>query len=249
MNAIVLAAGLGTRLGNYTKECPKALVKVDGIPMLQHQLLHLKKAGVEKTVVNVHHFASMITGFLEENGNFGMDISVSDESGLLLDTGGGIRRAMHLLGSDEPVLVHNVDIFSGTDLKRMYDDHCESGADVTLLTSDRDTTRRLWFDTGMRLRGWSNLLTGQTRSPFEWFSTSAPLKPLAFQGIHVISGKVLQWLDAVGSQKFSITDFYVDHADKADIRAVLCESGDLWVDAGKPDALSRACTIVRECYV
>ena len=116
MNALILAAGLGTRLGQFTADRPKALVEVNGHTMLEHQLRHLSDAGFDRFVINVHHFAGKVREYLAENSNFGLDITLSDESALLLDTGGGIRQAMHLFDDDAPVLVHNVDIFSSTDL-------------------------------------------------------------------------------------------------------------------------------------
>ena len=112
MNALILAAGLGTRLGELTSDRPKALVEVAGRTMLEHQLHHLSAAGFDKFVINIHHFAASVREYLEAHGNFGLDIRLSDESGLLLDTGGGIRKAMRLFVDDQPVLVHNVDIFS-----------------------------------------------------------------------------------------------------------------------------------------
>ena len=120
MNALILAAGLGTRLGEYTSDRPKALVQVVGRTMLEHQLRHLQAAGFDRFVINIHHFAPKVRAFLEEHQNFGLDIRLSDETDLLLDTGGGIRKAMRMFDNEEPVLVHNVDIFSSVDLKALY---------------------------------------------------------------------------------------------------------------------------------
>jgi NDP-sugar pyrophosphorylase family protein len=165
MNALILAAGLGTRLGELTSDRPKALVEVAGRTMLEHQLRHLSAAGFDKFVINIHHFAASVRKFLEAHGNFGLDIRLSDESGLLLDTGGGIRKAMRLFDDDQPVLVHNVDIFSCVDLRALYYGHIKSGADSTLLVAQRSTSRYLYFDSEGLLRGWSNEKTGQVRSP------------------------------------------------------------------------------------
>ena len=241
MNALILAAGLGTRLGTYTADRPKALVEVAGRTMLEHQLHRLHDAGFDRIVINVHHFADSICGFLRRHDNFGMDITISDESGQLLDTGGGIRQAFHLLQDDAPLLVHNVDIFSTTDLRALYDGHLSCGADATLLTAERSTSRYLHFDSDMRLRGWSNEKTGRTRSPFPDFDRSV-CTPMAFQGIHVLSRSTLPLLDAVPADSFSITDFYVDNAARLRLRAV-SESAGSWVDAGKPEALPRAAEI------
>lgn len=246
MNALILAAGLGTRLGELTSDRPKALVEVCGRTMLEHQLRHLSAAGFDRFVINIHHFAPKVKAFLEERQNFGLDIRLSDETDLLLDTGGGIRKAMRLFAGEQPVLVHNVDIFSSVDLKALYNGHIESGADSTLLVAQRSTSRYLYFDTSGMLCGWSNEKTGQVRSPYPGFDKSR-FTPCAFQGIHVLSQTLLPLLDAIPEPKFSITDFYVDNAARLRLRSVLSDSGN-WVDAGKPETLERASQIIRAYY-
>lgn len=246
MNALILAAGLGTRLGDLTSDRPKALVEVCGRTMLEHQLQHLSAAGFDSFVINIHHFAPKVRAFLEEHDNFGLDIRLSDESDLLLDTGGGIRKAMRLFDNEQPVLVHNVDIFSSVDLKAFYNGHIESGADSTLLVAQRSTSRYLYFDTDGLLRGWSNEKTGQVRSPYPDFDKTR-FAPCAFQGIHVLSHTLLPLLDAIPEPKFSITDFYVDNAARLRLRSVISDP-DNWVDAGKPETLERASQIIRAYY-
>jgi len=246
MNALILAAGLGTRLGELTSDRPKALVEVCGRTMLEHQLCHLSAAGFDRFVINIHHFAPKVKAFLEEHNNFGLDIRLSDETYMLLDTGGGIRKAMRLFDNDRPVLVHNVDIFSSVDLKALYCGHIESGADSTLLVAQRTTSRYLYFDADGLLRGWSNVKTGQVRSPYPGFDKSQ-FTPCAFQGIHVISSSLLPLLDEISGQRFSITDFYVDNAARLRLRSVVSDSEE-WVDAGKPEALERASQIIKTYY-
>lgn len=245
MNALILAAGLGTRLGELTSDRPKALVEVCGHTMLEHQLRHLSAAGFDRFVINIHHFAPKVKSFLEEHQNFGLDIRLSDETDLL-DTGGGIRKAMRLFGGEQPVLVHNVDIFSSVDLKALYNGHIESGADSTLLVAQRSTSRYLYFDTSGMLCGWSNEKTGQVRSPYPDFDKTR-FAPCAFQGIHVVSRTLLPLLDEVPEPRFSITDFYVDNAARLRLRSVLSDSNN-WVDAGKPETLERASQIIRAYY-
>lgn len=247
MNALILAAGLGTRLGSFTADRPKALVEVEGRTMLEHQLRHLSAAGFDHFVINVHHFASQILEFLEKNQFFGLDITISDESDLLLDTGGGIRKAMHKYKDDSPVLVHNVDIFSDTDLKQLYLEHIACGADATLLTARRNTSRYLYFNTDGMLCGWSNEKTGQVRSPINGFDKTQ-FTPYAFQGIHVLSRSILPKLDSIPQQRFSITDFYIDNAARLNLK-MSPGSAHNWVDAGKPDTLTAAATIIRKYYV
>lgn len=246
MNALILAAGLGTRLGKLTSDRPKALVEVCGRTMLEHQLRHLSAAGFDRFVINIHHFAPKVRHFLEEHQNFGLDIRLSDETDLLLDTGGGIRKAMRLFDDEQPVLVHNVDIFSSVDLKALYSGHIESGADSTLLVAQRSTSRYLYFDNSGMLCGWSNEKTGQVRSPYPGFDKSQ-FTPCAFQGIHVVSRTLLPLLDEVPEPRFSITDFYVDNAARLRLRSVLSDP-DNWVDAGKPETLERASQIIRAYY-
>ena len=246
MNALILAAGLGTRLGELTSDRPKALVQVAGRTMLEHQLRRLSAAGFDRFVINIHHFAPKVKAILEEHQNFGLDIRLSDESDLLLDTGGGIRKAMRLFGNEQPVLVHNVDIFSSVDLKALYCGHVESGADATLVVAERSTSRYLYFDDSSMLRGWSNEKTGQVRSPYSDFDKTAFL-PRAFQGIHVVSRSLLPLLDEIAEPKFSITDFYVDNAALLRLRSVLSDYNN-WVDAGKPETLERASQIIRAYY-
>lgn len=246
MNALILAAGLGTRLGELTSDRPKALVEVCGRTMLEHQLRHLSAAGFDRFVINIHHFAPKVRAFLEEHQNFGLDIRLSDETDLLLDTGGGIRKAMRLFGGEQPVLVHNVDIFSSVDLKALYNGHIESRADSTLLVAQRSTSRYLYFDASGMLCGWSNEKTGQVRSPYSGFDKSQ-FTPCAFQGIHVVSRTLLPLLDEVPEPRFSITDFYVDNAARLRLRSVLSDP-DNWVDSGKPETLERASQIIRAYY-
>lgn len=241
MNALILAAGLGTRLGQLTSDRPKALVEVAGRTMLEHQLRHLKSAGFDRFVINIHHFAPKLREFLTAHDNFGLDIILSDESDLLLDTGGGIRKAMRLFDNELPVLVHNVDIFSCTDLHALYEGHLISGADATLLTTQRNTSRYLYFDSRGMLCGWSNEKTGQVRSPYPGFDKTKYI-PCAFQGIHVVSRSLLPLLDEVSAPKFSITDFYVDNAARLQLRQVTSHAGD-WVDAGKPETLADAARV------
>lgn len=246
MNALILAAGLGTRLGELTSDRPKALVEVCGRTMLEHQLRHLSAAGFDRFVINIHHFAPKVKAFLESHQNFGLDIRMSDETDLLLDTGGGIRKAMRLFDDEQPVLVHNVDIFSSVDLKALYRGHIESGADSTLLVAQRSTSRYLYFDASGMLCGWSNEKTGQVRSPYSGFDKSQ-FTPCAFQGIHVVSRTLLPLLDEVPEPRFSITDFYVDNAARLRLRSVLSDPGN-WVDAGKPETLERASQIIKAYY-
>lgn len=246
MNAIILAAGLGTRLGDLTYDRPKALVTIAGRTMLEHQIRHLKKAGFDHIVINIHHFGNLISDFLNKN-DFGIDIRLSDETDMLLDTGGGIRMAMELFEDDTPILVHNVDIFSDTDLKEFFNIHLKNNVDVSLLVADRKTSRHLHFDDFGNLRGWNNDKNGKIRSPYANFKKEK-CHPVAFQGIQVISNSLSKKLNKIAEAKFSITDFYVDNAPKISLKAVFAPISSQWVDAGKVEYLQKAEDIIRTFY-
>lgn len=263
MNALILAAGLGTRLRPLTDNLPKALVPVAGRPMLEHQILKLKAAGFDHIVVNVHHFGEKIIDFIGENREFGIRIDISDEREKLLDTGGAVRQACRFFaGSREPILVHNVDVFSDAPLAEFYAD-CLADDDVqdaALVVSKRETSRYLAFDEYGRLVGWKNVRTGEVKTPFPELRPALealdyspqPLRPgekgmslWAFSGIHVISSTLAPQLEAFG-EAFSIIDFYLAAAGEcADILAYAPPNLRL-VDAGKIDSLPLAAELIEE---
>lgn len=241
---MIFAAGLGTRLKPLTDTMPKALVCVAGRPLLEHTVMRLKAAGVERIVVNVHHFASQITDFLSANGNFGMDIRVSDETAALLDTGGGIRAAAPLFDPASPILIHNVDILSNVDLSSFYAANIANAA--TLLVSNRKTSRYLLFDDDMRLVGWTNVATGEVRSPYPATVTSAARR-YAFSGIHIFSPELFPLFDGF-PDKFGIIDFYLSVCDRVVIRG--CVKDDLrLMDVGKLDTLAEAEAFVQDIQI
>lgn len=242
MKAMIFAAGLGTRLGDITRDMPKALVKVGGVPMLERVILKLRDAGITCIVVNVHHHAQSIISFLAANQNFGIDIRVSDESDRLLDTGGGLLKARTLLEGDEPVLVHNADILTDFDIRKMQQAHeSSSRRDVTLLVSQRHTSRYLLFNNEGRMTGWTNITTGEIRSPFGK-EHAAEMQRLAFDGIHIVNPAIFPLLQqyAEAESKFSITPFYTDMCRQLDIEAYTPDEIFHWIDIGKPDSLRLA---------
>ena len=249
---MIFAAGLGTRLRPYTDDRPKAMVEVDGLPMIAHQLLRLREAGFRRVVINVHHYASQIVDYVTANDGFGLDVAFSDESGQLLDTGGGIRKALPLFDADSPVLIHNVDIFSNADLAALYRSHQESKADATLLVSQRNTSRYLVFDATRRLVAWKNIQTGEVRTAYEALLPSlqhlsaddTTYRLRAFAGIHIISPTLFPLLEQQ-DEVFSITNFYWQHAADYRIRCVEAPHDFRWVDAGKPEALTIAAEIAK----
>ena len=239
MKAMIFAAGLGTRLRPLTDNMPKAMVPVAGKPMLQRVIENVAYYGFHDIVVNIHHFGQQIIDFLATNDNFGQNIVISDERDLLLDTGGGIKKARHLLNDGEPFLVHNADILTTLDLRRMYQSHCESDADATLLIKERKTERYLLFDDNNRLHGWINKKTGETR-PSCFDHTKHSYQEFAFGGIHIISPTIFDTLESYSNEpKFSITPFYIDKCRELNIQGYN-PSGYEWFDIGKPETLELA---------
>lgn len=236
MKAMIFAAGLGTRLKPLTDSMPKALIPVAGKPMLEHVINKLKNAGFDEIVINVHHFAGQIIEFLQANNHFGITIHISDETKMLLDTGGGIKKAASFF--DEPFLIHNVDILSNTDLKSLYDYHLSSGNDATLLVSPRKTVRYLLFDERSRLCGWVNKDTLQTK-PEGFVYQPAVQKEFAFSGIHVISPSLFKAMDDNWTGKFSIMDFYLQTCKEMKFGGYAKEDLQL-IDIGKPETLAKA---------
>ena len=163
MKALIFAAGLGTRLKPLTDTMPKALVPIDGKPLLEHVILKLKAAGFNQIIVNVHHFPDQIIDFLKSKNNFDLRIEVSDERDKLLDTGGGVKKAKWFFDDGKPFLVHNVDILSNIDLQSLYQQHLETSPLATLVVSEHDTFRYFLFDKEARLKGWINEKTGEVR--------------------------------------------------------------------------------------
>ena len=169
MKAMIFAAGMGTRLKPLTDTMPKALVPINGKPMLEHIILKLKNSGFTQIVINIHHLGQQIIDFLAENNNFGIDIIISDERDYLMDTGGGIKKAKSFFTGKEPFLIHNVDIISNVDLKKLYEKHLETNPLATLLVSKRETSRYLLFNKENKLCGWRNLETGEVKSFYPYF--------------------------------------------------------------------------------
>jgi len=252
MNALILAAGLGTRLRPLTDHLPKALVHVAGQPLLQRLILQLKADGFNHLVVNIHHFGDQIIDFLAAHNHFNMDIQVSDERNQLLDTGGAIKHALPLFPDQSPVLIHNVDILHNLSLRDFYQQNAAQ-AEATLLVSQRTTSRYLVFDTSTHaLRGWTNLTTGEVKGtitpdllttiPHTATDTPhapSPLQLRAFAGIHLFSPSLLPLMQTQWPDRFSIIDFYLQAASQHLIRGVETPNLRL-LDVGKLDTLTEA---------
>ena len=237
--AMIFAAGLGTRLKPLTDTMPKALVRVGGQPLIWHVIQKLKQSGYERIVVNVHHFAGQIVDYLKANDNFGLDIRISDETSQLLETGGGIKKALPLFDPSEPILIHNVDILSNLDLNALPMDA------PLLVVSERKTKRYLMFDDDMRLQGWTNIETGELKGPvsnYQMSTINCQLRKFAFSGIHVFHPSLASLLDE-WPERFPIMDFYLKAC--GDHLIMGYEAKDLrLLDVGKLDTLDKAEALV-----
>ncbi len=238
MKAMIFAAGLGTRLRPLTDSIPKALVPVDGKPLLHHLLAKLQRAGCSSAVINVHHHAQQIIDYVATH-DYGMDIAISDERDMLLDTGGGLRKAASLLAGDEPVLVHNVDILSNIDFARLMTAHTPDRL-ATVVVSPRTTSRYLLFNDVFRLKGWTNASTGEVKP--QGLDTTT-LQRAAFAGIHVISPQLLTLIQAM-PEKHSIIDFYLQAMTSHNITGYIPHDFAM-LDVGKVDSLAPAEAFVK----
>ena len=241
---MIFAAGLGTRLKPLTDTMPKALVRVGGEPLLKHVILRLKAAGYTHIVVNVHHFAQQIVDYLQEQRNFDIDIRISDETAQLLETGGGIKKAIPLFSDDlSPVLIHNVDILDNVDYDWFHRQHLPD-EDAVLLVSRRKTKRYLLFDNAMRLMGWTNIETGEVKSPYEYVRRTGmsqhgePLNQFAFSGIHSFSPRLFPLMERF-PDRFPIIDFYLSVCHRSHIVGLVKDDLRL-LDVGKLDTLAEA---------
>ena len=269
---MIFAAGLGTRLKPLTDTMPKALVRVGGEPLIKRVIMNLAAAGVDRIVVNVHHFAGQIIDYLKDNDNFGLDIRISDETAGLLETGGGIKKAAPLFDPADPILIHNVDILSNVDLREFYqiasqsekgkvkseesecgsekgkvenedgrgkneESNCCDAVDAVLLVSWRKTKRYLLFNDDMRLVGWTNIETGEVRSPYPELNPKE-CRMYAFAGIHALSPRLLKMMDEF-PDRFGIIDFYLKACATHNIKGYVKDDLKL-MDIGKLDTLAQA---------
>ena len=278
---MIFAAGLGTRLKPLTDTMPKALVRVGGEPLIKRVILNLAAAGVERIVVNVHHFAEQIIDYLKDNDNFGLDIRISDETAGLLETGGGIKKAAPLFYPADPILIHNVDILSNVNLKEFYqvasrsengkvkseesecgsekgkveneegrgkneESNCCDAVDAVLLVSWRKTKRYLLFNDDMKLVGWTNIETGEVRSPYPELNPKE-CRMYAFAGIHALSPRLLKMMDEF-PDRFGIIDFYLKACATHNIKGYVKDDLKL-MDIGKLDTLAQAEEFLEELRV
>ena len=242
MKAMVLAAGLGTRLRPLTNHRPKALVEVGGQTLIEITLTRLRDFGVREVIINVHHFADMVEAYLKAKGNFGLQIEISREEALL-DTGGGLKKAGHFFGDnwkrkdsgrEEPFILHNVDVISNIDFAQMLKFHDEKSALATLAVQNRETSRYLLFDESLQLCGRQ---AGGNGKP-ELVRPTQTQQRLAFSGIHVVSPRFLAMMTEQGA--FSIIDSYLRVAGQGEKILGFRADKYYWRDLGRPEHVAQA---------
>ena len=255
--AMILAAGLGTRLKPLTDTMPKALVSVGGKPLLEWNVRKLQSQGYDRFVINIHHFAQQIRDYVAQQ-DYAPLVRFSDETEQLLETGGGLKKAQPLFSDESPILLHNVDILDNVDYSWLARQH-QAEEDAVLLVSPRKTKRYLLFDNAMRLMGWINIETGEIKSPFPWLRESdltiddnlqvipltsnhspltSKLNAFAFSGIHSFSPRLFPLMDRF-PDKFGIIDFYLSVCHRAHIVGLVKPDLRL-LDVGKLDSLDQA---------
>ena len=246
--AMILAAGLGTRLKPLTDTMPKALVPVCGTPLLDINIRRLQQQGYDRFVVNIHHFAQQIRDYVALQ-DYAPQVLFSDETGQLLETGGGLKKAQQLFRDDEPILIHNVDILDNVDYEHFSRQHLPD-EDAVLLVSRRKTQRYLLFDNAMHLMGWTNVATGEVKSPYEYVRRTGlsqhgePLNMFAFSGIHSFSPRLFALMDRF-PDRFSIIDFYLSVCHRSHIVGLVKDNLRL-LDVGKLDTLEQAEQFLRQ---
>jgi N-acetyl-alpha-D-muramate 1-phosphate uridylyltransferase len=226
MKAMILAAGLGTRLKPFTEKHPKALYPVNGKPLLQRNIEYLQSFGIKNVIVNVHHFANQIIDAIKDNHGWGSNVVISDETNEVLETGGGLKKAAdYLLEGNEPFVLMNADMLTDLDIEKMSEQHNLNNPIATLAVTDRATSRYLMFDENNILCGWYNEKTGEQKG-------KAGTKK-AFSGIHIISPAIFALIKEEG--KFSMIDLYLRLVNSEKIMAFDHSNGKL-IDVGKPES-------------
>ena len=230
MKAMILAAGLGSRLKDLTQNTPKALIKINNKTLLEIVISNLISHGIKDIIINLHHYAQQIIDYVNLNNKFGIEIEFSLED-TLLDTGGGLKKASWFFNDKNPFLLHNVDVISNINISEMHDYHATNKNMATIATRSRKTSRYFLFDKNNKLCGWKNEITGEQKIVQE---TANELYPFSFTGIHVISPQVFKYFPK--QDKFSIVDFYLNIAAENKIMAFQSDKYS-WIDCGKPENL------------
>jgi NDP-sugar pyrophosphorylase family protein len=240
MKAMILAAGLGTRLKPFTDKHPKALAMVNGKSLLQRNIEYLQKTGITEVLVNVHHFADQIIDAVTTNNGWGSRVTISDETDAVLETGGGLKKAAWYFANETSFLLINADILTNLDVDALVAQHTNTGALATLAVSIRDSSRYFLFDETRKLCGWKNQNTGEYKPAHLTGDTTKQLQAKAFSGIQVIDTKLFSLMQREGN--FSMVDVYLDLCATHNILAY-DHTGATLLDVGKPESLALAETL------
>lgn len=232
MKALIFAAGYGTRLKPVTDQIPKALVPIGGKTLLEHTINRLIHFGFNDIIINVHHFAKQLVDYVESKKGFDAKISFSDETGFILDTGGGLLKTAWFFTDDTPFLVTNVDLVTNINLKKFYDFHLSSGGLVSLAVQSRESSRKFLFNQMDELSGWEDRKSGTRIITREMEN----YKPMSFNGMHVIDPVIFRLIQETG--RFSIIDLYLRLS--ANERLLAYSADYFWMDVGKPGDLEKA---------
>ena len=236
--AMILAAGLGTRLKPWTDHHPKALAEVNGKSLLQRNIGYLQQYGITNIVINVHHFADQVISAIRQNDGWGSRVIISDETDAVLETGGGLKKAAPLLTGTGHFVLMNVDVLTDLPLDKMIDVHLRQQPLSTVATTHRDTSRYFLFDQDNLLAGWTNVGTGETKIT----RPADTLHKKAFSGIHIISDRIFPLMALEG--KFSMVDVYLALSPTERILS-FDHSGSHFIDVGKPESIARAASIFK----
>ncbi len=243
VRAMILAAGLGTRLKPWTDHHPKALAIVNGKSLLEHNVKYLQQFGIYEVIVNVHHFAGQIKNAIEENKGWGSNIVISDEANQVLETGGGLKKASWFFKDAENFVLMNADILTNLDLNEMARFHKKNKALATLATSNRITSRYFLFNKKNVLVGWRNVQTGAEKPDISSLKNKNELIQKAFSGLHIINHALLQYLP--DQEKFSMVDVYLVLSQTHFIQS-FDHSGNKFIDVGKPESIAKAELMFKE---
>ncbi len=239
MKAFLLAAGLGTRLKPLTDNKPKALVEINGVPLIQIVIKRLIASGVDNLIINVHHFADKIIDFLRSQNYFGIDITISDERNNLLDTGGGLKKVSWFFRNTNSFLVHNVDVISGLQLNQLYTYQETNNKIATLAVQQRESSRYLLFDEDKNLCGWKNEKTGEVKMARK---PKGNLNQYAFSGIHAANPAIFEFFP--DKNVFSLIDLFLKAAEENQI-TYFDHSGSEFIDLGKKENLDKAAEFLK----
>jgi NDP-sugar pyrophosphorylase family protein len=244
MKAMIFAAGLGTRMRPATDNLPKALIPIDGVPLLEIIIRQLKCFDIKDIIINIHYLADQIEAFFADNQNFDINIQISDERSLLLETGGALQKASWFFDDEQPFLVCNTDILSNIDLSQFLEQHKKNASIATLAVQNRKSSRYLLFNNENQLCGWMN--TGQCKVKLSRLADKE-LKMRAFSAFQIIHPSIFKYFPEKQSV-FSIIDTYL-LASEHNLISAFDHSADQWIDVGTPEKISAAVSVLRSINI